>query len=65
MRNRPRSGPGMYDYARPMYVWSIDGFKAMPYSSMKNDYEDVVLTLSRNYFICCRIVNGLLILRTY
>ncbi|VDK67154.1 unnamed protein product [Litomosoides sigmodontis] len=47
MRNRLRSGPGMYGYARPMYVWSIDGVKAMPYSAMKNDYEDVPSDLSK------------------
>lgn len=42
MRNRPVSGSGMYDYARPMYVWSIDGVKLMPFSALKNEYEDVV-----------------------
>uniref|UniRef100_A0A0R3RU02 DUF3437 domain-containing protein n=1 Tax=Elaeophora elaphi TaxID=1147741 RepID=A0A0R3RU02_9BILA len=46
MRERPKSGSGMYGYARPMYVWSIDGFKQVPYSSMKNDYEDVPSDLS-------------------
>ncbi|KAL3994919.1 hypothetical protein ACH3XW_23700 [Acanthocheilonema viteae] len=47
MRNRPRSGPGMYGYARPMYLWSVDGFRPMPYSAMKNDYEDVPSDLSK------------------
>ncbi|CAG9534876.1 unnamed protein product [Cercopithifilaria johnstoni] len=47
MRNRARSGPGMYGYARPLYVWSVDGLKPMPYSSMKNDYEDVPSDLSK------------------
>ncbi|EJD76469.1 hypothetical protein LOAG_16598 [Loa loa] len=46
MPNRPTSGPGMFGYARPLYVWSIDGFKLMPFSALKNKYEDVPSDLS-------------------
>uniref|UniRef100_A0A915Q8B6 Uncharacterized protein n=1 Tax=Setaria digitata TaxID=48799 RepID=A0A915Q8B6_9BILA len=46
MKNGPNSGSGMYDYARPMYIWSVDGGKLMPFSSMKNKYENVPSDLS-------------------
>lgn len=47
MRNRPTSGPGMFGYARPMYVWSIGGVKLMPFSALKNKYEDVPSDVSK------------------
>ncbi|EJW87876.1 hypothetical protein WUBG_01214 [Wuchereria bancrofti] len=47
MRNRPTSGPGMFGYARPMYVWSTGGVKLMPFSALKNKYEDVPSDISK------------------
>ncbi|VDO18005.1 unnamed protein product [Brugia timori] len=37
----------MFGYARPMYVWSIGGVKLMPFSALKNKYEDVPSDVSK------------------
>lgn len=42
MPQRLKTGSGMYGYLRPLYTWSIDGFKLLPFSALKNNYEDVV-----------------------